>query len=236
MRGHAMLRAAAGGVTSALYKDAVMSDGPLAYWRLGESSGATAADSSGHGYAATYANCIQGAPSLVSNSSGDLSVSGNGTNSQITVGAVASLYGLNRSAAIEAWIKPSSVSSGFLSGIWSAGVGGICIRQNGSGIEVLKDYSASLGVIAVGLSAGVKAHIVFVIDSAGLITVYSNGVAKGTINASSTTFAGSYVRIGADGRDSTIVGTFLSGSIDEVAVYAAPLSAARVLAHYNAGK
>src|SRR5258708_37627031 len=40
---------------TATYQSTILSDTPLAYWRLGESAGATqAVDSSGNGYTATY--------------------------------------------------------------------------------------------------------------------------------------------------------------------------------------
>jgi hypothetical protein len=42
------------------YVDEVLADSPLAYWRLGEPSGATAADSSGNGHDGTY----EGSPTL----------------------------------------------------------------------------------------------------------------------------------------------------------------------------
>src|SRR2546421_10125355 len=37
------------------YSGTILADSPIAYWRLGETSGITAADASGHGNAGTYA-------------------------------------------------------------------------------------------------------------------------------------------------------------------------------------
>ena len=42
--------------TATSYDQAVLADSPAAYWRLGESSGSSAADSSGNGNGGTYQN------------------------------------------------------------------------------------------------------------------------------------------------------------------------------------
>lgn len=236
MLGHGMRIAAAGGASALNYAAVVLADTPLAYWRLGETTGSTAADSGGNGYNGTYANCTLGAAPLVNNNGGNLAVSGNGSSSQILVGAVSALYSLSRNFSIEAWIKPASVAGGFLSGIFSLGLNGFCARQNGPSIELLRDYSVSLGAVNCGLTAGARFHIVVTVDSTGTATVYCNGVSKGTINASGYTYSGQYVRVGADGKDSTTVNTFLGGTLDEVAVYSHALTATQIAAHYSAGK
>src|SRR5207244_2656836 len=41
-------------LTPASYESTVLADNPLVYWRLGESSGTTASDSSGHGVTGQY--------------------------------------------------------------------------------------------------------------------------------------------------------------------------------------
>lgn len=214
------------------YFNTVMSDSPLGYWRLGEASGTVATDSGTGSNSGTYTSCTQGTSSLIANNFGNLAVSGNGTSSQIVLGAVSALYGLNRNCTIELWSKPASITGGF--GLWSAGYQGIGFRQNNSNLELLSDYSVSLHTFTAGLSIGATFHIVLTIDGAGLCTVYVNGTSVGTYSTS-TTFIGAYARIGADGRDSTTVANFFSGSLDEVAVYTSALSSARVSAHYTAG-
>lgn len=216
------------------YYTAVMADTPLGYWRLGETTGSAAADSSGNSHPGTYVSCSQGAPSLVTNSGGDLAVAGNGSSSQITVGAVSALYSLSRSFAIEAWIKPASVASGVLSGIWSSGYLGFCLRRNGTSIQLLRDYSSSLGIVSASLVAGVRYQVGVEVSSTGTATVYLNGAAIGTVDVSAYSYGGSYVRLGADGSSSTLVETFLDGTLDEVSVYSHTLGASRWAAHYAA--
>lgn len=223
---------------STAYRDAVLADIPLGYWRLGEASGSIAADSSGNAHDANYVSCSQGASSLVNNNDGDLAVSGDGSTSQITVGAVAALYGLSRNCTIEAWLKPNFTAIGQASGIWSSGLGGIALRcvYNASGVQIewLKDYTTSYHTWSTNIPNNTRFHVALVIDAAGTGNLYLNGTPFGSASPAAS-FNGSYVRIGADGRDASVVGSFLFGAIDEVAVYSTALSAARVNAHYSAG-
>lgn len=218
---------------SSTYFAAVTADSPLGYWRLGEATGTTAADSGSGNHPATYVACTQGGAALVTHGGGNLACYGDGATSHIDVGAVAALYGLSRNCSIEAWVKPASVAG--IYGIWSAGYQGIGFRMNNGNVELLADYSVSLHTFTVGMTANAIYHVVLTISSAGLCTLYINGASVGTYSASYS-FIGDFARIGADGKGTSTVGTFLSGGIDEVAVYTTALTATRVLAHYNAGK
>ena len=98
--------AAGGGGGS--YSAAVLADGPLAYYRLGDSSGTTMTDSSGNGRNGTYAGSpTLGAPGLVIGDT-DTAVTFNGTSQQAQVP-----YGSwmnTTSLTLEAIIKPTSVT------------------------------------------------------------------------------------------------------------------------------
>ena len=221
-------------IVSPLYSAVILGDTPLGYWRLGESSGSTAADSSGNSYNGTYVNCTQGAPSLINNNGGDLAVSGDGTSSQIIVGAVPALYNLSRSFSFECWAKPASVSGYY--GLWSAGYQGWCVRMNSGQLSFTQDYSVYIGTITTNFAVNTRYHIVCVMSSAGIVTAYINGVSVGTLDMSAYTYSGQYVRIGADGYGPGNVGNFMSGELDEVAVYNYMLTPTQISNHYNTGK
>ena len=221
-------------IVSSLYSAVILGDTPLGYWRLGETSGSTAADSSGNNYNGSYVSCTQGAPSLINNNGGDLAVSGNGTSSQITVGAVSALYNLSRSFSFECWAKPASVSGNY--GLWSAGYPGWCVRMKNGQLDFLLDYSVDIGTIPTNFAVNTRYHIVCVMNASGVVTAYINGVSVGTLDMSAYTYSGQYVRIGADGRDSSTVGNFMTGELDEVAVYNYMLTTTQISNHYNAGK
>ena len=221
-------------IVSSLYSAVILGDTPLGYWRLGESSGSTAADSSGNGYNGTYVSCTQGAPSLINNNGGDLAVSGDGTSSQIIVGAVPALYNLSRSFSFECWAKPADVSGVY--GLWSAGYLGWCVLMSNGQLDFQLDYLVDVGQITTNFAANTRYHIVCVMSSAGIVTAYINGVSVGTLDMSAYTYSGKYVRIGADGSNSTNVGNFMSGELDEVAVYNYMLTPTQISNHYNTGK
>ena len=222
------------------YYSVVMADSPIAYYRLGETSGTVAADSSGNGYNGTYEGGVTlGSPSLILNNVGNLALGGNGTNVYVNVGGPSTLYGLNRNFSIEAWIKPNFTASGQASGIWSSGLSGVCIRCDWNGtniqIELLSDYAASLNTWTTTIGNNTTTHVVLTCTSTGVCTLYINGVAFGSTYTATNTFTGAGVVVGGDSNYPSTPGTFLFGEIDEVAAYNTCLTSARVLAHYNAG-
>lgn len=222
------------------YYNEVMADSPIAYYRLGETSGTTAADSSGNGYNGIYEGTVTlGAPSLILNNLGNLALGGDGTSVYVRIGGPSTLYGLNRNFSIEGWVKPNFTASGQISGLWSSGLAGVCIRIGWNGtnisVELLSDYSASLYTWTTTVGNNTTTHIVFTCTSSGVCTLYINGSAFGSTYTATNTFTGTGVIIGGDGNYPSTPGTYLFGELDEVAAYNTALSAARVLAHYNAG-
>ena len=86
------------------YRDAVLADAPLAYWRLGESGGATAADSSGNGRIGTYVNApTLGSPGLLP-SDADTSVTFNGVDEHVSV-QDAPVWNLTGDLTVEALVN-----------------------------------------------------------------------------------------------------------------------------------
>jgi hypothetical protein len=67
------------------YQSLVLANSPIGYWRLGEASGASAADISGNGLTGAYNSCTLGVPGLVGGDA-DTAVSFNGTSSYVALG------------------------------------------------------------------------------------------------------------------------------------------------------
>ncbi len=212
------------------YPNVILADNPIAYWRFGELTGTVALDIAGNAYNGTYVDCLLGQSPLITS---DYSVKGNGTTSYVDVGAVAPLYSLTSSFSFECWFRPASISSGAL-GIWSSGIYGFALRQNGSGIEILSDYSVSIGVIPCNFVVGGTYHIVAVIDAAQLLTLYVNDVVMGTLSITSVS-GGNYVLIGADSAYGPPVANSFDGMLDEMAIYGYALTAAQISVHYTSG-
>ena len=89
---------------TAAYSNQVLADEPLAYWRLGEPSGTSAADASGNGNTGTYG----GSPTLGATGAlagdTDTATSFDGVNDNVSVPNNAALN-LNGSFSIEFWAK-----------------------------------------------------------------------------------------------------------------------------------
>lgn len=225
-----------GGGASSAYASEVLADSPLAYWRMGETSGTTITDSSGNGRTGTYSGSVTlGATGLLIGDS-DKAV----TVSNSVVGSVANAAWMNvNTITVEVWIQPTA-----------AGVVGsreiVCRDFNGSGgtgsqwrirlnagkPEALLWHPA-LTVItaATALTVGSTYHIVFTYDGANM-RLYVNGSQVASSAQTGNITTGQPITFGCLGN---AVSETWNGPIDEVAVYGTALSSTRIAAHYAAG-
>jgi hypothetical protein len=215
------------------YQTAVTADSPVSYWRLGETSGTTAADVRGAN-AGTYTNGpTLGAASLLGQDTADKAVSFDGSNDYVSIPNSSSL-GPTSAVSLEAWINPAALpaSGRFASVVTKAEA--YSIQFNASQLEftiiqngVRRRLQAPLGTVATG-------HVYHVVGTYDGTTqrLYVNGsqvTSASLTGAISSTSSG--VTIGSWGGTSD----FYQGTIDEVAIYSSVLSAAQVSAHYAAG-
>ena len=89
------------------YLATVKADGPVSYWRLGETSGTAAADSVGTS-TGTYRNGVTlGAPSLLVSDSTNRAASFDGVNDVVSVPSSAGLSPTG-AVTVEAWVRPTA--------------------------------------------------------------------------------------------------------------------------------
>lgn len=212
------------------YADAVLSDSPTAYWRLGETSGTTAQNLGSSGINGTYTGgYTQGATGLVTGD-GNKAVTLNGTSGRVVAGTSTQLD-YSRNFTLEAIIKLSAIGAN--RAIISHGIDGFYIRVETTGnVGFLKSQRAFIGSSASTISAGTTYHVALTVDAAGGWKIYING----SLDASGTTAqtfdaSATGVLIGMDYGTGPGNSEFFSGVIDEVAIYAAALSASRIAAH-----
>lgn len=226
---------------TATYQSDILSDNPLAYWRLGESSGATqAVDTSGHGYTATYSGGITfGAPGAIANDT-NTAISSAGT------GKVASpAFSTVTNFTIEGWTYLTDPT-------WNSGANyNNALYGKYGNLRLLIRPGASntsayaLGYFGVWLNGTEYSiqpvnktltntnqwvHWVLVRNGSTL-TAYRNGVQVGQrtdLPATATANITGSVLV-------TDTAYYLKGSVDEVALYNYALSATRIQAHYNCG-
>jgi len=214
------------------YGAAVIADSPVSYWRLGESSGTTAADERATN-PATYANSpTLGATSLLATDSANKAVSLDGVNDNVKI-ADSPTLDLSSPLSLEAWIKPTSLpASGVFASILTKAES-YSLQFNGPRLEftimqngLRKRLQAPAGAIV----AGSTYHLVATYDGTTQ-RLYVNGalVASTGLTGPATATTSPLVIGSWNGSEE-----FFKGTIDDVAVYGSTLSAARVSAHYSA--
>ncbi len=238
---------------AAAYDAVVLSDTPVAYWRLGESAGTSALDSAGS-VVGTYANGVTlGVPGLVA---GNTAASFDGVNDVVRIPDSGLINLRNRrQETIEAWFRADTTTNRAViveQGGTSRGLN--MYVEGGSlyfgGWNTVNDPSADTpwasgpAFVSTPISAGVTYHAVLVYDAdADALRGYLDGVLVGTVTGIGQLYNhAADTGIGAMNDGTRFVagpfggaGFSFDGTIDEVAIYNAALSASRVAAHHAAG-
>ncbi len=234
------------------YSAEVLADSPHLYYRLGESGGTTASDSSTHNRAGTISSAgwSYGAASALVSDSANTAMTSLGSNNAL-ISTPASVTN-PKSLSLELWLRTSSTSGGRLLGFG--------LNQSASNSQQDRQlYMASNGTLVFGVynvaSASVKAvqtsatyndnqwhHVVAVLEpgngTRGMRIMVDGVQAVAGAYFDPEDFTG-YWRVGWDAVPanwpSTPGSTTFNGRLDEVAVFSSSLSDTRVQAHYSAG-
>jgi len=228
------------------YRATVMAtSGLVAYWRLGETSGVTAVDETGLANATYIASPTLGVAGATGD--GNPSVTFNGTTQYArTLGfrlgsierptpSATTPLDVGDNVTMEAWVNLYGVSPGGTRGIVSKGNGAWYMRMDGTtrAIVLVKSRVA----VIVNSTAGVPTsgwHHVVATKAGATCKLYIDSVdVTGSVTNATLIDNDETVSIGIDTYPSGGVELF-QGGIDEVAVYNRALSAAEVLAHYQA--
>ncbi len=216
--------------TAVSYAAAVLGDGPLGYWRLGD-VGASAVDVSNTPHPGTYTGAVtrQQVGALLD---GDLAAEFDGATGQIL--NTASLAAITGACTIEAWVYADTLSAVNRRMVF-AGKTTSYLSVNLTTGRIF--FSLDIGGVqqfvsgATNIAVGGWHHLVGTRDTDKL-RVYLDGVLDGT----STSFVGATswgtgtFRIGA--YDGTVPDNFWDGRIDEVALYGVCLTPTQIATHY----
>lgn len=219
------------------YSVQVEKDAPIAYWRLGDSSGPTAYDTAPNRYNGTYygTETFGQAGPVVGDA--NTSVLFDGSSGYMLAPATLSTSGWT-AITIECWIYlsnvtyatyPRVVSNDYAQGT-SRGVD-FQVNTTGSGFvfSIGNGTTYSEAVYNLSMTAATWYHYVGTWDGT-TIRIYVNGVQQASALLSGAIAAANSLYIG---RDSTFSGQFFPGRIGEVAIYNYALSATTILNHYN---
>jgi len=209
---------------------------PVGWWRLDETSGTTANDSSGNGNHGTLHGNPQWGPGMIG---GALELDGN---VDFVECGTSDIFNITEQVTLAAWVKPDLA---FVYPIWS----GIIMRggpnptvtpqdtfalyydgRSGQqlGFKTTGTSASWMTVDAPGLFDGQWHHVAAAYDGA-VKTVYLDGAPIGTINATGLIITSdSRLLLGA-GRDMTPPTHYLAGLIDDARVYNEALTEVDIL-------
>lgn len=238
--GIGILSLGAGVAEASTYSDLVLSDAPVSYWRLGETSGTTVVDEKALN-PGTYTGVTLGATGAIL---GD-------TNKAATLAGTATSYALmsgvksfpSTTVSVELWMNsPSTTVEGTPFGYHTSVSGNTndLILYNYNNLAIYVNGAAvSTGV---KLNDGVWHHVVVTWRSSdGAAELFKDGVSAwtGTLAAGATLVGSGTIMLGQEqdclGGCLDAAQAFL-GVMDEVALYNKVLAADRVLAHYQYGR
>lgn len=218
------------------YGAAVYSADPLLYWRLNETSGTTAADSSRNAVAGVFAgNPTLAQPGQVS---GGTAVKFGATGQ---TAATAINFGNPRQYSTEAWFKTTTTQGGVLVGFGNAatGLSANADRQ----VTMLNDGRLRFSAGAAGtptvesagsFNDGAWHHVVATQNSKGMKLFVDQDLVGSNTQANPRDFAG-YWRIGGDNAGGASASNWFDGVLDEVAIYDRALLASEVTQHFTKG-
>lgn len=227
---------ASGTTTASAYRSAVLTDTPLSYWPLDDSSSTVSYDWAGASDLAVRGGVTRGTEgAILGEPRASSDFNGNSDGFASTTNAIA---GPN-SFGLEAWFKTTTNSGGKIIGFGNSSTGTSSnydrhVYMEPSGQITFGVYPGSSQTISSGstFNDGQWHHMTAGMSENGMI-LYIDGVrvAQRTDITSAQPYNG-YWRVGGDSPWSG--NAFFDGQIDEVAVYGAPLTKQQTAAHYNA--
>jgi hypothetical protein len=214
------------------YREQVLADQPVGYWRLDEASGHVAFDqSTNHNDGVIAKGVTTGYPGAIPTDM-DAAMFFDGISAEVSVPSSASLEIAGGSVTLEAWVKYIGLQGTQVTiiGKGTAGVQteyGLVLVDGVPGYQsVVERYLASSG----SLVPGVWTHVAVTVAANEVGTFYVNGVGAGTFPASNghvVTRAHQPVTIA---NEAGIPSRFVGG-IDDAAIYAYALTAQQISRH-----
>lgn len=211
--------------TPSFYQQTVLRDGPAGFWRLDESCGTTAVDSSGKGRDGTLNGSVsQGAAGGLSADT-DTATGFNGTSAYVSLPTI----DLPGPLSVELWVNQTD---------WPSWGSLISKQPRDSQFDLLysggnlywQGGDATTRLIVAAPSTGIWHHIVATI-SGTTGSVYIDGGLAGSGAVSAVGNGSGAIQLAWNGITD---GWYFKGALDDVAIYPSALTPAQVLAHYQA--
>jgi Concanavalin A-like lectin/glucanases superfamily len=237
---------------TAPYRSQVSADFPSFYWRLGENSGSTAADATGHGRTGTYQSGVtKGVAGALSNDA-DTAVRLSGTStgrvtSNTNTSAV-SATSAPQSFSVEAWFRTATTAGGKLIGLGNSQTGTSSrfdrnIYMTNNGRLIFGVNTGGLGGTRRTITSSASYndnswhHVVGTLSPAGLVLYVDGSSVASDPTTTTADYYDGYWRVGGDslsGWPNAPTSSNFNGTVDEAAVYLFALPATSVAEHFNA--
>jgi prepilin-type N-terminal cleavage/methylation domain-containing protein len=215
--------------------------GLVGYWNFDEGSGSAAQDSSGGGDNGTWSGSLAGMNSThyVTGKIGGYAGAFDGSTNSISLPTSGGLTGVASAGTIAAWINYSVATDTALTILDIGGTGShglILFGANGSANRPYFQFgtgvtTAAVWVVGVTVPVNTWHFVAATWSAAGASIYYDGSLAVTTTTVPSITVSGT-AYIGSNGGTQR----YMNGDIDDLRVYNRALSAAEVLALYNADK
>jgi hypothetical protein len=218
------------------YPSTILADAPIAYYRLGESAGSVAADSSGSGLGGLYFGGFTQVVAGAIAGDADTAVSFDGSTSHVRV-----LNAIGDDFSVELWMNTTVDSLTGTQGFQGTGL--IWSDVAGTADDWIVAYLNNVACFFTGrpdnsisgftlLNDGNWHHIVVTRAIGGDKNLYVDGQLENTGSTNGNRLAANpVIEIGGN----TLDRRYFAGSLDEVAFYPTVLTPEQVLAHYLAG-
>ena len=215
------------------YRDQVVAGSPVSYWRLGETSGATAADELGAN-PGTYSNVLLNQAGALAGDSNP-SASFDGVQSYVRVPSSASLS-MTSAVTVEFWAKRRTISSTYQVLVGKPGEGQSKNENYAVWLGPSNRYTAYFGDRSTWVAVQTPAitdtnwHYVVATNDGSTVKIYLDGALKQSTSTTLRLTANTLpLNIGRANNNRY----FFNGLLDEAAIYPTALSATTVQAHYN---
>ncbi|MCK2035589.1 PKD domain-containing protein [Microbacterium sp. SSW1-49] len=230
------------GTPTSAYRAAVRASGATHYWRLGETTGTRFADDVGDAPGSSSTLTL-GANGALTNDGDKAVTSAGGSNPKMTT---QDAVDADAAVSVEAWVKTTSSRGGRIVGFGDSAAGTstagntdrvLYLDSSGRANFAINDGSYRTVFSRTSINDGQWHHIVGTVGSEGMqLFVDGDRVGRDQSYTAPKSHSG-YWRIGADqtsGFTNRPTDMALSGTIDDVAVYAKALPKSDVQAHYLA--
>lgn len=232
------------GISLSNYPQIVLADTPVAYYRLRETSGTTASDSSGNGLSGTLHGTItEGTTSLLRV---DTAMTFDGSTGYIQLPSSGSWPTGNSAWSLECWCKPTNSTNSANGHLLTLGNPG----TNGAVAAICQTSTGGWGIVTWGgtghdfqgngtSAAGTIYYIAATYDGASNLLLYvgvgGTVTTHGPFNPGTLTLTTSTHQTIGDAWNGSAQAVFFHGVIDEAAIYDYKLSATQIATHYAEG-